>query len=45
LSVNEILAPGEYEIEWNAENLPSGVYFYTIKYGNFSKTGKMVLLK
>lgn len=45
IPVNELLAPGEYEIEWNAENLPSGIYFYTFSGGNYSKTGKMILLK
>ena len=43
--VNEILSAGEYEIEWNAEKFPSGVYFYTLKNGEFSETGKMVLVK
>ena len=45
IPVNELLAAGEYEIMWNAENLPSGVYFYTLMYGNSSETGKMILLK
>ena len=43
--VNEILSAGEYEIEWFAENFPSGVYFYSLTNGNFSETGKMILLK
>ena len=29
--VNENQKPGNYEIEWNAANLPSGVYFYQIE--------------
>ena len=45
IPVNELLAPGEYEIEWNAENLPSGVYFYSLMYGNSTGTCKMILLK
>jgi hypothetical protein len=43
--VNEIKAPGNYEIEWNAAGLSSGVYFYKLKTGNFSKTAKMLLMK
>ena len=36
---------GYYEIEFNAEGLPSGVYLYKIKAGQFSETKKMLLLK
>ena len=43
--VNQSLSPGTYEIEWNAENFPSGVYFYSLSYSNFTQTKKMVLLK
>jgi hypothetical protein len=43
--VNEELIPGIYEIDWDASNYPSGVYFYTIVTGNFTQTKKMVLIK
>ncbi len=43
--VNEELKPGTYEIEWNAENLPSGVYFYSLITNNFTQTRKLVLIK
>jgi hypothetical protein len=43
--VNEEKPAGEYEVEFNAANLPSGIYFYQIKAGNFVETEKMVLLK
>ncbi len=45
--VNETLNAGEYEIEWNAANQPSGVYFYKLISGNgsFSETKKMILVK
>jgi len=36
---------GTYEITWNAEDLPSGVYFYRITAGNFVDTKKLMLLK
>ncbi len=45
LLVSGDLNPGEYEIEWNASNQPSGVYFYTLTDGSFSETKKMVLVK
>jgi len=43
--VNEQLKPGSYEVEWDASNYPSGVYFYRIITGSFSVTRKMVLVK
>jgi uncharacterized Ntn-hydrolase superfamily protein len=43
--VNEEKSAGEYEVEFNADNLPSGTYFYTLKAGNFLETKKMLLLK
>ena len=43
--VNEEKPPGAYEINWNAANLPSGVYFYRLKAGEFIQSNKMVLLK
>jgi photosystem II stability/assembly factor-like uncharacterized protein len=43
--VNEELNPGTYEIDWNASNYPSGVYFYSLTAGTFTQTKKMVVLK
>ncbi len=43
--VNEKKQPGEYEVEFNASNLPSGVYFYQLQAGDFVQTKKMLLLK
>jgi Leucine-rich repeat (LRR) protein len=36
---------GNYEINWYADNLPSGVYFYQLKASSFIETKKMILLK
>ena len=36
---------GSYNVNFNAINLASGVYFYRLQAGNFIQTKKMVLLK
>ena len=43
--VNKDLTAGSYEVEWNAENYGSGIYFYQLKAGNYIETKKMMLLK
>jgi len=43
--VNEEKPVGTYELNWNAANLPSGVYFYRLQAGDFVQTRKMILLK
>ncbi len=34
-----------YEVNWDASNYPSGVYFYKLTAGDYSLTKKMVLIK
>ncbi len=36
---------GEYEVNFRAENLPSGIYFYTLRADNFQTTKKLLLMK
>jgi len=43
--LNANLGAGTHSVTWNAGRLPSGVYFYTVRSGGFSGTGKMTLLK
>ncbi len=43
--VNEVKAAGNYEINFNAQKLSSGIYFYTLHSSDFSQTKKFVLLK
>jgi hypothetical protein len=43
--LDEYKQAGTYEVEWNATGLPSGIYFYQLKAGEFIETKKMVLMK
>jgi photosystem II stability/assembly factor-like uncharacterized protein len=43
--VNEQLKPGTYEVDWDAINYPSGVYFYSLTASDFVETRKMILIK
>ncbi len=43
--INEKKSAGDYSIEFNSENLPSGIYFYRLQTDNFTDTKKMILLK
>ncbi|NHZ86968.1 MAG: T9SS type A sorting domain-containing protein [Planctomycetia bacterium] len=43
--IDEPLTSGEYEITWNASNLPSGVYFVRLQSGKFVKNQKILLIK
>jgi predicted nucleotidyltransferase len=43
--VSQTLPAGTYKVDWDAANLPSGVYFYRLQAGEFVQTRKLVLLK
>ncbi len=43
--VKEYKGIGNYAVTWNAVNLPSSVYFYSITAGKFSSQKKMMLVK
>jgi photosystem II stability/assembly factor-like uncharacterized protein len=43
--VNEEKPTGEYEVEFNATGLPSGIYFYKLTAGEYNQTQKMIYLK
>ncbi len=43
--VNQKAMPGEFSVQFEANNLTSGIYFYTISAGEFYQTKKMILLR
>lgn len=43
--VDENKSVGSYEVELNASELTSGVYFYKLQAGSYSETKKMILMK
>ena len=43
--VNGIKKRGSYQVEFNGNNLASGIYFYILKAGSYFETRKFILLK
>jgi outer membrane protein assembly factor BamB len=43
--VSEELPAGTHTRQWNAADLPSGIYFYRLHAGSFSDTKKLLLVK
>jgi len=42
---NEFRSVGNHSVTWDSSGFSAGVYFYTVKSGEFSRTMKMTLLK
>jgi hypothetical protein len=43
--LNSKINVGSHTVEFNVDNLPSGVYFYSLKAGDYLDVKKMILLK
>jgi hypothetical protein len=43
--VNETQQPGIHRVRWDRKTNPSGVYFYSLRVGEFSETRKTVLIR
>ena len=43
--LNQVMKTGQHEVEFDAQNLSSGIYYYRIEAGEFQDVKKMVLLR
>ena len=43
--VSEKLSAGSYSRQWNAANMPSGIYFSRLQAGSLTQTKKLILMK
>jgi len=43
--VNDFMNTGKHSVVWDVSGFSAGMYFYTVKSGDFTKTMKMTLLK
>jgi hypothetical protein len=43
--VNEQQTSGDHQVQWNAEGMPAGVYFYTLTAGKQAYSGKVIVLE
>ncbi len=43
--INKYLKTSSYEINWDASNFSSGIYFYRLQAGQYTDTKKMILIK
>lgn len=43
--IKKRLVAGEYSFKYNASELPSGIYIYSMQAGNYKQSNKMILIK
>jgi len=44
--ISDNMTTGTHQIEWQTnEDIATGIYFYSIKAGDFNQTRKLVLMK
>ena len=43
--VNKEKPAGNYKVQFNGNELTSGIYFYQLKVSDYSETKKMILLR
>mgnify|MGYP003674713027 FL=1 len=45
LLINQSMAVGEHKVDWDASDMPSGMYIYQLEVGTKIMTRKMTLVK
>ena len=43
--IDEVKSAGKHEVEFNASNIPSGIYYYRLRMNGYTATNKMIVLK
>jgi hypothetical protein len=43
--LHENMKPGKYNVNWNAENYPSGIYYCRMQTVDFNQSSKLILVK
>ena len=43
--IDSKMKAGRHQINWNGDNMTSGIYFYQLQAGDFTSTKRMVLMK
>lgn len=43
--VDNVMSAGEYELEFDASHLSSGIYYYTLRFAGLVQTKKMILIR
>jgi hypothetical protein len=43
--INEVRNSGEYEFQWDASNMSSGVFVYRLRAGEFVSARRMILIR
>jgi len=43
--VSDEFSPGIYTVEWNAQGVASGVYYYRITAGEFTQVRNLIFMK
>jgi hypothetical protein len=43
--INAQQTSGTYQVPWNADGMPAGIYYYSLRSGTRTKTGKIIIMK
>jgi hypothetical protein len=43
--VNGNQLKGEHSVQWNADGMPAGIYYYSLRSGKLAQSGKIIVMK